>query len=145
MIALYFSLVVYLLALSATCGFALVRGGPEVRHVATAMLIAVAATVLASAFGQHWHGPNWGVIAVDVAFLAILVAIALRSTRYWPIWAAASQLAGCLAHLPAIFTQLPMKIYVTTQSLWAFPLLLSLAVGAWHDHRARVRDRGLAN
>ncbi len=140
MIVLYIGLVFYAVVFPSICAYALVRGGTSERRVAIAYLIAAAVTMLGSAFGTHWRGPNWNVIVVDAAFLVALVVIARHSTRFWPLWAAASQLAGVLAHIPVIVNpDLPKQLYVSTQPFWAFPLLGSLLLGTlWFDRARRV-------
>ena len=135
---LYIGLVVYVIAFPALCVFAWFGGGVTERRVATAFAIAAIASISAGLFGNHWHGPNWGVIVIDVIFLIVLVVIARRSTRFWPLWAAASQLAGCLARFPAIMNPaFPKELYVSTQPYWALPLLVSLMIGAISAHRQR--------
>jgi len=135
---LYVGLIVYVIAFPALCVFAWFRGGATERRVATAFAIAAIASISAGLFGNHWHGPNWGVIIVDVIFLIVLVVIARQSTRFWPLWAAASQLAGCLAHFPAIVNPtFPKQLYLGTQPYWALPLLGSLMIGAISTHRQR--------
>jgi len=135
---LFVGLVLQVFALPALCAFAWFRGGVTERRVATALFIAVVATTTTDFFGTQWQGPNWGVIVVDVILLIVLVVIAGQSTRFWPIWAAASQLGGCLAHLPAIMNpELPRHLYGATQPLWAWPLMVSLLIGAISAHRFR--------
>ena len=135
---LYIGLVVYVIAFPTLCVFAWFRGGVTERRVATAYTIAALASIFADLFGNHWHGPNWGVIIVDVIFLIVLVVIARQSARFWPLWAAASQLGGCLAHFPAIMNPaFPKELYVSTQPYWALPLLVSLMIGAISAHRQR--------
>lgn len=135
---LFVGLVFQVIALPTLCAFAWFRGGVTERRVATALLIAVIATTTTGLFGTHWHGPNWGVITVDVVLLIVLVVIARQSTRFWPLWAAASQLGGCLAHLPAIMNpELPKHLYGATQPFWVWPLMVSLLIGALSAHRLR--------
>jgi hypothetical protein len=108
------------------------------RRVATALMIAVFATITAPLVGSKFQGPNWGVIVIDIIFLIVLVVIARQSTRFWPIWAAASQLGGCLAHLPAILNpEIPKHLYGATQPFWIWPLMASLLIGALSVHRQR--------
>ncbi len=142
MTALYIGLVIYAFVFPSICAYALVRGGMSERRVAIAYLIAAAAGMLSSAFGTHWHGPNWNVIVTDVAFLVALIVIARHSERFWPLWAAASQLGGVLAHIPVILNpDLPKQLYVSTQPFWAFPLLGSLLLGTlWFDRARRERQ-----
>ena len=135
---LYVGLVVYVIAFPTLCVFAWFRGGATERRVATAYMIAAVASIFADLFGHHWHGPNWGVIIVDLIFLIVLVVIAHQSTRFWPIWTAASQLGGCLAHLPAILNpEIPKHLYGATQPFWIWPLMTSLLIGVLSAHRLR--------
>jgi hypothetical protein len=135
---LFIGLILQVFALPTLCAFAWFRGGMTERRVATALVIAVIATTTTDFFGTHWQGPNWGVIIVDVILLIVLVVIARQSTRFWPLWAAASQLAGCLAHLPVIMNpEIPKHLYGATQPFWVWPLMASLLIGAISAHRVR--------
>lgn len=131
-------LLLQVFALPTLCAFAWFRGGVTERRVATALFIAVVATTTTDAFGTRWQGPNWAVITVDVILMAVLVVIARQSTRFWPIWTAASQLGGCLAHLPAILNpEIPKHLYGATQPFWVWPLMTSLLIGVLSVHRLR--------
>ena len=131
-------LLLQVFALPTLCAFAWFRGGVTERRVAAAVLIAVIATTTTDVFGTHWQGPNWGVITVDVILMIVLIVIARQSTRFWPIWTAASQLGGCLAHLPAILNPgIPKHLYGATQPFWIWPLMTSLLIGALSAHRLR--------
>lgn len=142
MLALYIGLVIYAVTLSAVCAFAFLCGGKLERRVVGALIIAVLATMIAALSGGHWRGPQWGVMIVDLCFLLVLVVIARHSTRFWPLWTAASQLGGCLAHLPAIlFPSMPKELYAATQPFWVFPLMGSLAWGTLLHLREAKRDR----
>ena len=112
---LFIGFVLQLLALPTLCTFAWFRGGVTERRVASALMIAVLATIAGPVVGSKFQGPNWGVIVIDIIYLIVLVVIARHSTRFWPIWAAASQLGGCLAHLPAILNpEIPKHLYGAT-------------------------------
>lgn len=135
---LFTGFVLQLLALPTLCTFAWFRGGVTERRIATALLIAVLATIAGPLVGSKFQGPNWGVIVVDIVFLIVLVVIARQSTRFWPIWTAASQLGGCLAHLPAILNpEIPKHLYGATQPFWIWPLMTSLLIGVLSAHRLR--------
>lgn len=132
MVTLFAELVLYLVVTAGVCAAALVMGKRTERMVAVGFLVTAAATVFVSTIigRSHWHGVNWGVLAVDVVFLLWLIVVACRSERFWPLWAAAAQLAGTVAHLPAIaFPNLPMKLYAETQPFWAFPILACMLIG----------------
>ncbi|MBW8843267.1 MAG: hypothetical protein JF608_16020 [Sphingomonadales bacterium] len=135
---LLIGLLLQVFALPTLCVFAWFRGGVTERRIATALFIAVVATTTTDVFGTRWQGPNWGVITVDVILMIVLVVIARQSTRFWPIWTAASQLGGCLAHLPAILNpEIPKHLYGATQPFWIWPLMTSLLIGVLSAHRLR--------
>ena len=135
---LHLGLLLQVFALPTLCAFAWFRGGVTERRVATAMFMAVIATTATDLFGTRWLGPNWGVIIIDGILLVVLVVIARLSTRFWPIWAAASQLGGCLAHLPAILNPgIPKHLYGATQPFWVWPMMVSLLIGAISAHQQR--------
>jgi cytochrome bd-type quinol oxidase subunit 2 len=129
-------LVVYLVALLATCTYALKRGGRTERRAAIALLIAVVATQIADAFGRGWQGPEYGIMAVDAALFVAFAAIAHRSERYWPIWIAAAQLVGLITHLgPVLYPGVVADLYRMTQPFWVFPILGFIAWGTWMRQR----------
>ena len=66
---LFIGFVLQLLTLPTLCTFAWFRGGMTERRVATALMIAVLATIAAPLVGSKFQGPNWGVIVVDVALM----------------------------------------------------------------------------
>jgi len=135
---LFIGFILQLLVLPTLCAFAWFRGGVTERRVATALMIAVVATITAPLVGSKFQGPNWGVIVIDIVFLVVFVVIARQSTRFWPIWTAASQLGGCLAHLPAILNpEIPKHLYGATQPFWIWPLMTSLLIGVLSAHRLR--------
>ncbi|MDR6624167.1 hypothetical protein [Caulobacter segnis] len=75
-----------LVGLLITTGAALWRGGPPERLAAVAMILAWFATGLF--YKSHlWFGPQTPVFLVDMTLLGVLLFIALRSDRWWPMWA----------------------------------------------------------
>jgi len=77
---------VSLFGLLATTGVALWRGGWPERIAAVAMVLAWFAS--AFLYKSHlWFGPQTQVFLVDLTLLMVLLFIALRSDRWWPMWA----------------------------------------------------------
>ena len=77
---------VSLATLLITAGVAFWRGGWPERMAAAAMILAWFASGLLYK-SQLWFGPQTGVFVVDTALLLVLLVIALRSDRWWPMWA----------------------------------------------------------
>lgn len=122
-------------------GYALVRGGAPERVGA---LMQVAAFVLTIALHRTldavgFRAPNLATAVVDVALLVALVCLAVRSTRFWPLWLAGWQLAANIAHLAKLLDPgMQATGYAVQAQIWAYPMILATAAGAWR-YRARCR------
>src|SRR6185312_2486310 len=125
------------LLLLVSCGYALWRGG---KYERIAALVFISATIL-SILG---HSPLRGRYAeieatdliVDSGVLFAVVAIALASDRFWPLWVAGLQLVDSMAHLmKAIDTNLLPAVYGAAERFWSYPILMILFIGAWRQHR----------
>lgn len=69
---------------------------------------------------------------VDLAVLAAFLTIALRSSRFWPMWVAGLQLTTTSVHLLIVFApKLPGGIFGYALAFWSYPILLLIAIGAW--------------
>ena len=108
--------------------------------------IAVMAAFLAAAatpFAQdkpRLLEPQYGVLAVDAALLLALTAVALKSDRYWPLWAAGFQLLGVVIHIARIVDPIVLPhAYYRGLSIYSYMVLAVLAYGSWTAPRARAR------
>lgn len=125
-------------------GYAVVRGGAPERIAGVAMLVATLATRLVqSQAAVRFAGVEWGVFCVDVALLAILLAVALEADRYWPLWMAALQGLGTTAHLSKLLeVELLRPAYAVLAAIWSYPMLVLLFCGALRHH---LRQRRFGN
>ena len=123
----------------ATVGFALWRGGwPERGTAVLAVVASVATAVLENQ--RDWIGQQWGDLIVDCLFLAFLLWLALRTDRYWPLWAAAFQLLGVVTYVARMADlRIGAHAWFLAGEIWSYLILTSLAVGTWRYWR-----RGLA-
>ncbi len=127
---------VYMLAV---CGFALWKGGRPERIVALASVVASIATALLQN-RRDWISPQWGDLAVDCTFLAVLLWLALRSNRHWPMWAAAFQLLGVVIYVARLAdVRVGALAPFLAGEIWSYLVLASLAVGTWFYWQARPR------
>lgn len=132
--------ILFWLLLLVSCGYALWRGR---KYERIAALVFVAATVLSilgsSPVPTRYVGIQTGDLIVDTAVLFALLAIALASDRFWPLWAAGLQLVDSMSHLmKAIDADLLPKVYGAAERFWSYPILLILLIGAWRQHRRTV-------
>jgi hypothetical protein len=127
-----------------SCGYALWRGRSDERIVALVCLGAVVATKFAiSPITDRYSGVEFGLVLVDTGVLAAFVFVALRSPRFWPLWAAGLQLTSSLAHvMKAIDFRLVPEAYAAAAALWSYPILFILAIATWRGHQRRRRSEG---
>jgi hypothetical protein len=130
------SYVIFWAILLVSCGYALWRGRKYERIAAVVFLAATLSSVLAHL--SLWAGYsviNTGEVIVDSAVLVAVVAIALVSDRFWPLWIAGLQLVDSMAHVLRAVAKLPPWAYAIAERVWSYPILFILFVGAWRQHR----------
>jgi hypothetical protein len=134
--------ILFNLVLVTVCAHALLRGGAPERIAAIVYPVASLLTVVAApAWRWPTDGVNWGVLAVDSALLAALVALALHANRFWPIWASAFQGFALLGHVSVVAApSIAPVVYATMLAIAGYPMLGLLAIGA--IHHARLQRAG---
>lgn len=132
----------YWALLFAICGYAFWRGRRDERIVAAVSLIASIATPLVVApLRSRFSGVELGVLIVDLVTLSLFIAVALQSSRFWPLWVAGLQLTTSMAHLmKAIELDLLPTAYSAAARFWVYPILLILAIGTWRTHRRSLDE-----
>jgi hypothetical protein len=125
-----------LFAVLSSCGMAFRWGGFDERLAAFGFIIATAASQLATP-GQY-ASTETGLLAIDGLLLIALIALALRSDRFWPMWAAAFQLVGTTVHLASMTETGDFAwAYAVGLIFWSYPVLIALAAGTWLEGRYR--------
>lgn len=119
-----------LAALVVSCGVAAWRGGGPERWAAAAMALAWLGSAFAQRSLQLW-GPQTGVMIIDGLLLAALVAIALRSDRWWPMWASGFHGLGVLLHLAVIIdADIWGRAYYVAGAIFSYLTMLALLLGS---------------
>jgi hypothetical protein len=117
------------------CAAAFLKGGVEERLAAASLLANVALTLIMR--DTRWPHVQWTGFALDVLLTAVLLAVALRTPKFWPLPAAAFQLLATLTH---VATLVDRKVnpwaYLTAIVIWTYALMITLAVGVWNHWRA---------
>ena len=68
--------------------------------------------------------------AVDVGLLFLLIGIALKSPKYWPMAAAGFQLLAVLTHIAKMIDpNLQQWAYITAIVIWTYLLMIALGIG----------------
>jgi hypothetical protein len=142
-----FSQILFYVLLVAACCYAAGRGGAPERIAAAAMVCALAATLTFAHFRPPTRGAysaiEVGIALTDLSLFLVIVAIALVSTRFWPIAMASMMGCGLFGHLtkPLGPDILPRAYYIAV-AFWSYPELILLAVATWR-HRTRLARYGV--
>ena len=135
--------ILFNMLLGACALYAFVRGGAPERVVAAAFIAAAIASFIASPLAKGgYDDTEFGLLLIDAALLAVLVAVALWANRFWPIWIAAFQLFALLVHVTMLYEQdiLPLVYFVVISRI-AYPMLLLLLLGT-RLHFQRLQRHG---
>ena len=129
---------IYHALLIVVCAYAFMQGHGDERFAATICIVATVATrLMVSPLTSRYSSVEAGVFAVDLGVLVGFTFIALRSDRFWPLWAAGLQLTTILAHaLKAVDFALVPQIYAAAARFWVYPIFLIIVIGTWRtQHR----------
>ena len=140
-------LILFWLLLLVSCGYALWRGR---KYERIAALVFVIGNDLVdprrirpcTAAMSKFEASD---LIVDTAVLFAVIAIALVSDRFWPLWVAGLQLVDSMSHLmKAIDADLLPTVYGAAERFWSYPILLILFIGAWRQrHRPNSASESL--
>jgi len=118
--------------------FAFLKGDEPERVGAGAYALGALASLLLQHDSQL-YGPQWGLMIVETVMLGAYVALAWKSRRSWPIWAAALQAVVVMSHvLTTADGRPPIVAFYAVINLASYGILLILALGvaqAWRDRR----------
>ena len=123
------------------CGYAFWRGGKPER-LAAALILADWVLSPALVINDTYNHMQIAVFAIDGLLMFALISIALRSDRFWPLWATAFQLLELLMHIAMLVdhTVRPRAYYVGME-ISSYLILASLALGAWLEAPRQVHGR----
>lgn len=125
-----------LAALLACCGVALRWGGLDEHIASVAFLVATGSSWLFTS--TDYADTETMVLLIDLVLLACLTVLALRSDRFWPLWAAAFQLVGTTVHFASMAETGDFAwAYAVGLIFWSYPVMIALGVGTWLEGRHR--------
>lgn len=123
--------------LLGACLYACIAGGREGRWVSLLVVSAAIGSIPASYLNYGWQRMQLPVLGIDLALLAGLATVAVRSQRYWPLWMTGFHLVSISTHAARILQPgLPPLVYFALQSFWSLPGLLVMVGGIMLDRRA---------
>ncbi|MEA3390336.1 hypothetical protein [Sphingobium sp. CCH11-B1] len=122
---------------------AAIWGGRCERIAVGLFVLAIISTHFATTeFTARYSSVEQGVLFVDLLLAGALIALAIKSDRFWPIWASSFHLLSVYTHiamfLPPMIVAFP---YAFLAAWWAWPTQASLVIGVF-EHRQQ-RRRGL--
>lgn len=124
------------------CVFAFLKGDDPERTGAGAFIFGWFASILV-----QQELPEYsliGVFVLDVAMLAVFCALAWKSRRSWPVWAAALQLISVMSNtIVLIAPQTPLASQLTVVNLAGYGVLICIAVGTFWAWQERKASRGI--
>lgn len=131
--------ILFWLLLLMSCGYALWRGRKYERIAAVVFICATVLSFLGHSPRERYVTIEASDLIIDSSVLVAVVAIALVSDRFWPLWVAGLQLVDSMSHLlKAIHADLLPQVYGAAERFWSYPILIILLIGAWRqDQRGR--------
>jgi hypothetical protein len=105
-------------------------GGREERLVASILVAAYLVTLLFYWFGESdWLKPQLGILLSDSLASALLLVVALRSKRFWPLPIVAFQILPVLTQLVSAFGENLVSYGLgVAQGAWSYLQLIVLIV-----------------
>jgi len=140
-------IVIFYLLLLLASGYAMWRGGGPERIVGAAMLIAgvlTRASYLAHYLpnADYFEVVHWGVLAIDLVLLGVLLAVALTADRFWTLWLVAFHALGTGGHLVrGLDHGIEPIAYAILLASWSYPMVLLLVIGTARHARRRKLGR----
>jgi hypothetical protein len=134
--------IVFSLLLLASSVYAFWRGGAPERIGAAILLggVILTAIVMPPAL-RRYDAIQWPVFSVDAGALVALLALAMFSKRYWPLWLTAIQMLQVLSHFSRLLPGVIALVYAMASSLLMYPSVAVLVIATWR-HRRRLRTFG---
>jgi hypothetical protein len=122
------------------CAWAIARGGAAERVGAIAILVNAVVTPFIDA-GLKEAQAERAVLGLDFALFAVFVALALRSVRWWTLFAAAFMLCEVLSHVVGIYNPKIIKFYYGSALVfWSYMTLWAIAFGVGQIEYRRWRQ-----
>lgn len=134
--------IAFIFALLLCVGYASLFGGRTGRIGSAIFVAASVVTAPATTVDPSWSGTSYAVFAVDGVCLVLLIALAISSNRFWPIWAVGFQTVAVATHLATIWMpDIVPKAYYALLSFWSIPILWVMVAGTRKDWNYQKADR----
>ncbi len=120
-------------ALIGTCVYAFLRGGRPERIGAAVNVLGCLVTLVARlALASAWLPAAATVLLIDLAVAACFFWLAIRTIRFWPIWACGFAVANILMSImAAVVPHMALFAYHTGLGIYGYLALGALALGTF--------------
>jgi hypothetical protein len=138
---------IYPALLVACVLFILWKGRSEQRIILGALLVGSVNTYFIHISRRGtWLDLDLMMIANEVLVTAIILAVAYRSRKFWPLPIASFQILALMSQLVSIFGQ-DLQAYAVgvTQGLWAYLQLTLLAIITFRDTQTKTTGTDRSN
>jgi hypothetical protein len=126
----------FIFALLLCAAYGSAAGGRTGKAGSAIFLTATALTAAGAMLNPTWASTSYAVFAVDSGCLLLLAVLAVKSNRFWPIWATGFQLVAVATHVATIWIpDIVPKAYQAILSFWSIPILWVMVVGTRKDRR----------
>lgn len=126
----------FIFALFLCVIYASVIGGRTGRAGALIFSTATLFSAFAAMLNPTWASTSYALFMVDSGCLLALIALALNSNRFWPIWAMGFQTVAVATHIATIWIpDIVPKAYQALLSFWSIPILWVMVAGTRKDHK----------
>ncbi len=131
--------------LALVCGYALVCGGRPERIGATINLVASVVTTALRLSDASYFAPMAPIIGlIDLAVAAGFYWLAIKTIRFWPIWAAGFAMADLFMSVAgALLPQIQLFAYQSGLVIYAYLALGALTLGTFRlprDAEPHIRN-----
>lgn len=138
---MYFLEFVFVFVLLLCAGYACVFGGKTGIAGSLIFLLAALLSYWAAYANPYWDSTMYPLFFVDLGCLIALAVLALKSNRYWPIWACGFQFVAVATHVGTMLVpDIMPKAYQAILSFWAVPILVVMSIGTALDHQHRIQS-----
>jgi hypothetical protein len=126
--------------------YAFRRGGREERIAAVGIVVASYATPLALiSMPTRFHRVEVPLALLDACLAVLLLYLALRSNKFWPLWLTAMQCLTIFSHFALLVPHMLPWSYWNAAVVWSYPMWIVLAIAIRRHHRAQSNETPLQN
>ncbi|KQM62683.1 hypothetical protein ASE75_13720 [Sphingomonas sp. Leaf17] len=139
--------IVYWIVALGVMAFAFWRGGRDEKRGAVLLMLGSLASLIAVVnipVSGRLSAVQSTIFGIDVLILVAFTALALRTDRFWPLWATAFHSIAVATHLASFLSpQIVPRAYLIAQGMWAYPMWAAILIGTvnaarWSAHGRRT-------